>query len=430
MSQSPKATRIIQPSRGLVGSVELPPDKSIAHRAALFSALADGTSHIVGFPEAEDPQSTLACLRQLGIRIEDTETGLAIHGKGLHGLKASDTPLDCGNSGTTMRLLSGILAGQPFSSTLVGDASLSVRPMGRITDPLRLMNAEIDSTEGHAPLHIRAAYPLKAMEYPLPVASAQVKSCVLLAGLFAKGTTTIIEDIPSRDHTERMLGLSSFTVGSAKHISIDGDFSILPRMWSIPADFSAAAFFLVAGCILPDTALHLPRVGLNPSRTGLLDVLRAMGADIQIRNERVVSGETLADLDVRTSALNGLEVKGDIVANIIDEIPILCVAAALAEGTTHIKDATELRHKETDRIRAMVDGLSALGVQVTEQEDGLEITGGTSLSGGDVSSFGDHRIAMSMAIAGLAASEPVRIEGSQAASISYPGFWDTLERLR
>ena len=412
-----------------MGTVLLPADKSIAHRAALFSALSIGTSHIVGYPTSEDPKSTLSCLRQLGIQIASDEVGLSVVGKGLNGLVSPENALDCGNSGTTMRLLSGILAGQSFSSVLTGDSSLSARPMGRIIDPLRMMGALIQSNGGRAPLRIEGSQNLRAVEYELPVASAQVKSCVLLAGLFSEGITTVIENTPTRDHTERMLGLSSVTIGSKKYISVQGGQQKTAQMWSIPGDFSAAAFFLVAGSIVPNSALHLPRVGLNPTRTGLIDILRAMGADISIRNERIVAGEPIADLDVRSSELTGITVGGEIIANIIDEIPILAVAASVAEGETIIQDAAELRFKETDRISAMMNGLTTLGARIEEREDGLVIAGGSSLTGGTVESFNDHRIAMAMGVAGLMASGDVRVEGANAAAVSFPTFWDVLQEL-
>jgi 3-phosphoshikimate 1-carboxyvinyltransferase len=429
MSESLENIRILRKSRGLVGTVLLPADKSIAHRAALFSALSIGTSHIVGYPTSEDPKSTLSCLRQLGIQIASDEVGLSVVGKGLNGLVSPENALDCGNSGTTMRLLSGILAGQSFSSVLKGDYSLSSRPMGRIIDPLRMMGALIESNGGRAPLRIEGSQNLRAVEYELPVASAQVKSCVLLAGLFSKGITTVIENTPTRDHTERMLGLSSVTIGSKKYISVQGGQQKPAQMWSIPGDFSAAAFFLVAGSIVPNSALHLPRVGLNPTRTGLIDILRAMGADISIRNERIVAGEPIADLDVRSSELTGITIGGEIIANIIDEIPILAVAASVAAGETIIQDAAELRFKETDRISAMMNGLTTLGARIEEREDGLVISGGSSLTGGTVESFNDHRIAMAMGVAGLMASGDVRVEGANAAAVSFPTFWDVLQEL-
>ena len=429
MTMHNQDVQTVHSTRELLGTIDLPADKSIAHRTALFAAMGNGKSHIVGYPESADPQSTLACLSQLGIKIDSDDVGLVVHGNGLHGFRAPEAPLDCGNSGTTMRLMAGILAGQNFFSTLTGDASLSSRPMNRIVDPLSLMGASITSDAGHAPLSIRGNSGLKAITYNLPVASAQVKSCVLLAGHFADGITTVVESTPSRDHTERMLGLSSFSTEGKTHISVSGGQPIESKLWSIPADFSAAAFFLVAGSIVPGSVLHLPRVGLNPSRTGLIDVLRAMGANISIKNERLVSGEVIADLTVRSAPLNGIQIEGDIIANIIDEIPILTVAAAVANGETTISGAEELRHKEADRIAAMAVGLTTLGALIEERKDGLIIAGNAKLKGGTVDSFHDHRIAMSMGIAGLVASEPVHVRGASAASVSFPSFWETLQSL-
>lgn len=428
---TPPDTQAVLPADALVGTVELPADKSIAHRSALFSAISDGSSRIVGFPTAADPQSTLSCVRALGIRVEQDGDALVVHGEGLHGLKAPSGPLDCGNSGTTMRLLSGILAGQSFDSTLVGDASLSVRPMGRIMNPLREMGASIDGEDGHAPLEIKAASsPLTPISYRLPVASAQVKSCVLLAGLYADGETSVIETKPSRDHTERMLGLSRFEMGDESILSVTGGRAPYARMWSIPADFSAAAFMLVAASILDGSLIRMPRVGLNPSRTGLLDVLRAMGANILIENERDVSGEPIGDLIVKSAPLSGIRVKGPIIPNLIDEIPILAVAGVFAEGVTEIRGAAELRHKESDRIAAVVSGLRAMGAQVEEFEDGMAITGGAGLTGAEIATHHDHRIAMAFAVAGLGAKGSTLIHDASIANVSFPGFYDTIEALR
>lgn len=420
----------VRPARRLQGTVPLPSDKSIAHRAALLAALGDGTSRLVHYPAAADPQSTLSVLRQLGVRIVEEEEALVVEGRGLEGLRPSAEPLDCGNAGTLMRLMTGILAGQPFDSTLVGDASLSSRPMGRVTRPLRQMGAVLELTDGHAPVTVRGGHPLRGIEYVLPVPSAQVKSCVLLAGLFAEGETTVVEELPSRDHTERMLGLDVFETEGRRHITISRGHVIPARTWAIPRDFSAAAFFLVAGAIVPGGELTLPGVGLNPTRSALLDVLRAMGAEITVMNEREFGGEPIADLVVRPSALQGVTVGGAIVPNLIDEIPILAVAAACAEGRTEIRDARELRVKETDRIDAMARNLRALGAAVEELEDGLIIDGGRPLQGAIVPSFDDHRIAMSMGVAGLVAHGETTIEDPHCADISFPGFWEALARIR
>ncbi|ARA93372.1 3-phosphoshikimate 1-carboxyvinyltransferase [Rhodothermaceae bacterium RA] len=423
-------TQHVTPAARLRGRVDLPADKSIAHRAALLAALADGTSHLVDYPSAADPQSTLACLRRLGVAIEPRGDLLQVQGVGLEGLHPPDGPLDCGNSGTTMRLLAGILAGQTFDTTLVGDASLSRRPMQRIAHPLAAMGARLDLTDGHAPIHIRGGRRLHGIEYPLPVPSAQVKSCVLLAGLFAEGETTVIETLPSRDHTERMLGLSAIDVDGRRYLTVEGGRRIAARTWMIPRDFSAAAFFLVAGAIVPDAEIHLPGVGLNPSRSALLDVLRAMGANITVKSERTRGGEPIADLAVSTSELRGVSVGGAIVPNLIDEIPILAVAAACAAGRTEIRDAGELRVKETDRLAAMATNLRALGARVEENEDGLVIEGGRPLHGAEVDSFDDHRIAMAMGVAGLVAEGTTTVHDADCARISFPGFWTALEHLR
>ena len=415
----------------LKGAVALPADKSIAHRAALLAALSDGPSKITNFPDAADPRSTLVCLRQLGVEIDEEERGiLMVEGVGLEGLQAPKDPLDCGNSGTTMRLLAGILAGQSFDSTLVGDASLSRRPMARIADPLRLMNAAIALEDGHAPIRITGGQKLQGIEYRLPVPSAQVKSCVLLAGLYAEGETTVVETIPSRDHTERMLGLDVFEMGGARYLTIEPGWRIAARTWTVPRDFSAAAFLLVAASIVPEGEVYLPGVGLNPSRCAFLDVLRAMGAAVKIEYEREEGGEPLADLRVRPAPLHGVSVGGTLLPNLIDEIPVLAVAAACAEGRTEIRDAAELRVKETDRIDAMVQNLRALGADVEEFDDGLAVTGGAPLTGTTVDSFDDHRIAMAMGVAALVASGETTITNAECASVSFPGFWEMLERLR
>ena len=414
----------------LEGAVALPADKSIAHRSALLAALGDGRSIITNYPDSADPRSTLACLRQLGVEIDEDEPGiLAVQGTGLEGLRKPNAPLDCGNSGTTMRLIAGILAGQSFATTLTGDASLSRRPMARIADPLRQMNAVVSLNDGHAPIKIAGGQKLQGIEYPLPVPSAQVKSCVLLAGLYAESETTVVEPIPSRDHTERMLGLDVFEMGGTRYLTVEQGRRIAARTWTVPRDFSAAAFLLVAGSIAPEGELYLPGVGLNPSRSAFLDVLRAMGASIKIDYEREEGGEPLADLTVRPAPLHGVSVGGTLIPNLIDEIPVLAVAAACAEGRTEIRDAAELRVKETDRIDAMVQNLRALGTDVEEFGDGLAVTGGAALTGTTVDSFGDHRIAMAMGGAGLAAEGETTITNAECASVSFAGFWEMLERL-
>ena len=413
-----------------VGRVDLPGDKSIAHRAAILAALADGTSEIVNFPDSRDPQSTLSCLRQLGVKIDVEEASMRVHGRGLNGLQPSQEPIDCGNSGTTMRLLTGVLAGQSFASTLVGDASLSSRPMERIAEPLRQMGARIELTDGHAPIHILPADgPLTPIAYRLPVASAQVKSCTLLAGLYADGETTVIETRTTRDHTERMLRLEILHLGDEAHISVSGHRVIPAQGWAVPRDFSAAAFFLVAGAAVPNAQMTIAGVGLNPTRSGALDVLSAMGARIERSDERTFGGELIGDLRVRTSPLTSVNITGVLVPNLIDEIPILAVAATRAHGTTSIRDAAELRVKETDRVKAMVTNLRKMGADVDEHDDGLTIRGGTTLRGAEVDSFGDHRVAMAMGVAGLLAEGQTTIRNANCANISFPGFWQQLRRL-
>lgn len=416
-------------ARRLRGTVSLPADKSIGHRTVLLSALADGPSRIENYPTSADPQSTLACLRQLGVSIEHEKGTVHVEGRGLDGLTAPAKALDCGNSGTTMRLLSGILAGQPFDSAVTGDASLRSRPMARIADPLRQMGAHVALTDGHAPIRIRGGQALRGMTYRLPIASAQVKSCVLLAGLFAEGTTTVLEPTPSRDHTERMLGLDVETADGVRRLTVEGGRCIPARTWHVPGDFSAAAFFLVAASLVPESEICLDGVGMNPSRNALLDVLRTMGADVTVTSKRMQGGEPIADVTVRAAALQGTRVEGASIPNLIDEIPVLAVAAACAEGRTEIRDAAELRVKETDRLDAMARNLRALGAGVEEFDDGLAIEGPADLQGATVDSFHDHRIAMAMGVAGLAARGTTTVQNAGCARVSFPGFWDALHHV-
>ena len=422
--------KVVRFTDSLLGEVTLPADKSIAIRSALMAALSNGTSQIVNFPNSADPQSALSCLRQLGVSIEEDEDGiLVVEGVGLHGLKPADAPIDCGNSGTTMRLISGILAGQAFDSVLTGDASLNSRPMKRIANPLKEMGASLELTDGLPPIHIKGGQAMKGIDYTLPMASAQVKSCVLLAGLYAEGETTVIESKPSRDHTERMLGLNTLQMNGLRHISINEGHTIPAGTWAVPRDFSAAAFFLVAGAIIPHAEIKIRGVGINTSRSALLDVLRAMGANIVLENERSHAGEPIADITVRSSRLHGVKISGDVIPILIDEIPILTVAAAFAEGRTEIREAEELRVKETDRIDAMVKNMRLLGADIEEFEDGMAITGGKALKGTTVESYDDHRIAMAMGVAGLACEGEMCIKDAECASISFPGFWEQLENL-
>jgi len=413
------------PAGPLRGSVGVPGDKSVSHRALMFGALADGVSHIRGFLEGEDTRATAAVLQQLGVRIDTPADGeRVVHGVGLHGLRASAQALDCGNAGTGMRLLAGLLAGQAFDSTLVGDASLSKRPMRRVTDPLAAMGARIDTQDGLPPLVVRGSQRLHGIRYELPVASAQVKSALLLAGLYAQGETEIIEPHPTRDYTERMLAAFgwpiAFEPGRAR---LSGGHVLRATDVDVPADFSSAAFFLVAASIVPGSELRLPAVGLNPRRTGLLEALRLMGADIRIENPRASGGEPVADLLVRHAPLHGVELPEALVPDMIDEFPALFVAAAVAKGNTIIRGAAELRVKESDRLATMATGLRALGITVDETPDGATIHGGT-LTGGTVESLTDHRIAMSFAVAGLMAQAPVRINDCRHVATSFPGFME------
>ena len=423
-------TVTVHPSPGVAGAARLPADKSIAHRAAILAAIADGETEVVGFSDAADPQSTVACLRQLGVEIEQDEAHLVVHGRGLDGLRRPDGPLDCGNSGTTMRLLAGVLATRPWPSTLVGDASLSGRPMERIAGPLRQMGARVDLADGHAPMTIHGGG-LRGIAYRLPVASAQVKSAVLLAGLGAAGTTTVVEPVPTRDHTETMLGLSALSMGGERHVSVEGGRRVGAGLRVVPRDVSAAAFVLAMAATAQEAEVEMLGVGVNPTRTAFLDVLRAMGGRVAASNERTRGGEPMADLRASAPAdgLVGVDVGGDIVPNLIDEIPILSVVAAHAAGTTRIRDAAELRVKETDRIAATAAFLRAMGAQVEEHPDGLTIEGGHPLHGAEVDARDDHRIAMSAAVAALTASGPTTIRGAEAAAVSFPGFWDVLDEL-
>lgn len=407
----------------LHGSVRVPGDKSVSHRALMLAAIAEGDSRIRGFLEGEDTRATAAVLAQLGVRIDTPAAGArVVHGVGLHGLRGTTQALDCGNAGTGMRLLAGLLAGQAFDSTLVGDASLSKRPMRRVTDPLALMGARIDTHDGLPPLHVRGGQPLQGVRYELPVASAQVKSALLLAGLYAEGETEIIEPHPTRDYTERMLAAFGWPIAFAPgRAKLSGGHVLRATDVEVPADFSSAAFFLVAASVVPGSVVRLPAVGLNPRRTGLLQALRLMGADIAVENEREAGGEPVGDLVVRHAPLHGVELPEALVPDMIDEFPALFIAAAVAGGRTVIRGAAELRVKESDRIATMATGLRALGAAIEETPDGAIIHGGR-LGGGTVASHLDHRIAMSFAVAGLVAAGPVRINDCSHVATSFPGF--------
>ncbi len=415
----------------LRGEVTPPSDKSISHRTIMFSSLAEGKSVIRNFLRAEDPMRTLEAFRQMGINIQTTDDEIVIEGKGLHGLKKPEGDIDCGNSGTTMRMLSGVLAGQPFDSTLTGDEFLLKRPMRRVMGPLTQMGAEISSEEGGMPpLKVKGGT-LKPIEYDSPIASAQVKSAILLAGLYCDGTTTVIEPGRSRDHTERMLkALGADVKIDGLQVSITGGAALGPMDITVPGDLSSAAFFIVAGLIVPGSELVVRNVGINPTRIGIIDVLKAMGADIRVENKRDVSGEPAADIAVSHSELKGIDIGGDIILKAIDEFPILCVAAAKAKGKTTITGAAELRVKESDRIAAMASELKKMGAVVKELEDGIIIEGMEELKPAQVKSHGDHRIAMSMIIAGLTAEGETMVEDTDCVNTSFPGFMDMIDKLR
>jgi len=414
----------VRPARRLEGEVRLPGDKSISHRALMLNAVAQGEAHVEGLSDGADVGSTAGCLRALGVEVEDGR----VAGRGLAGLREPSGPLDCGNSGTTMRLLAGLLAGRPFLVTLVGDGSLSRRPMDRVTAPLRLMGANAETE----PLRVGGVAPLRGVTYESPVASAQVKSAVLLAGLSAEGATSVVEPAPTRDHTERMLEAMGATVAREdRSVTVNGPVGALrPLDVAVPGDLSAAAFWLVAAGLHADARLRLPGVGVNPTRTALLDLLEAAGVRVARLRPRLAGVEPVADLEVGTaSAGRAFEVAGTAAAELIDELPVLAVAAALLPGTSRITGARELRVKESDRVAAMAAGLAAMGGDVTELEDGWEIRGPRHLKGARVASAGDHRVAMALAVAGLLADGETEIEDAGCVDISYPGFWDQLEAL-
>ncbi len=414
----------VEPGGRLQGRLRVPGDKSISHRSIMLGSLADGVTEVTGFLEGEDSLATLNAFRAMGVVIEGPEAGrVTIHGVGMHGLSEPGAPLDLGNSGTSMRLLSGLLAGHGLAVTLTGDSSLSGRPMKRVIDPLRLMGAQIAATErGTAPLVIAANHPLKGIDYTLPMASAQVKSALLLAGLYAQGETAVTEPAPTRDHTERMLRGFGYAVRrEGNRISVDGGGRLKACAIDVPADISSAAFFMVGASIAPDSEVVLEHVGINPTRDGVISILRLMGADIALENEREVGGEPVADIRIRSSRLRGIDIPEALVPLAIDEFPAIFVAAACAEGTTRLSGAEELRVKESDRIQVMADGLRELGIDAEPTADGIRITGGT-LKGGRVESHGDHRISMSFAMAALRASAPIQIRDCANVNTSFPGF--------
>jgi len=415
---------LAKPGSSLAGRIRVPGDKSISHRSIMLGSLAEGTTEVDGFLEGEDALATLQAFRDMGVVIEGPHHGrVTIHGVGLHGLKAPVGPLYMGNSGTSMRLLSGLLAAQPFDTTLTGDASLSKRPMNRVAKPLREMGAVIETgPEGRPPLTIKGGQRLTGMAYEMPMASAQVKSCLLLAGLYAAGSTSVTEPAPTRDHTERMLRGFGYPVSvEGSTACVESGHKLSATRIEVPADISSAAFFLVAASIAEGSELVLEHVGINPTRTGVIDILKLMGGDITLENQREVGGEPVADIRVRAAKLKGIDIPEDLVPLAIDEFPVLFVAAACAEGRTVLRGAEELRVKESDRIQVMADGLISLGVKAEPTPDGIIIEGGV-IGGGEVWAHGDHRIAMSFSVASLRAGAPIRIHDCANVATSFPNF--------
>lgn len=423
---------LANPGGTVRGRIRVPGDKSISHRSIMLGSLAEGTTEVEGFLEGEDALATLQAFRDMGVVIEGPHHGrVTIHGVGLNGLKPPPGPIYVGNSGTSMRLLSGLLAGQPFDVTMTGDASLSKRPMNRVANPLREMGAVVETgPDGRPPLTIRGGQTLKALTYTLPMASAQVKSCLLLAGLYAEGVTTVTEPAPTRDHTERMLRGFGYAVESNGPVaSLQAGGKLTATRIEVPADISSAAFFLVAASIAEGSDLLLEHVGINPTRTGVIDILRLMGGDITLENQREVGGEPVADLRVRGAKLKGIEIPEHLVPLAIDEFPVLFIAAVCAEGRTVLRGAEELRVKESDRIQVMADGLTSLGVNVEPTEDGIIIDGGQTIAGGEVYSHGDHRIAMAFSVASLRATAPIRIHDCANVATSFPNFLALAEQV-
>lgn len=421
----------IRQSGPLKGELTVPGDKSISHRSVMFGAIAKGLTEVTNFLQGADCLSTISCFRQLGISIENTPEKILVHGRGLHGLSAPEKILDAGNSGTTTRLLSGILSGQEFSSVLTGDASIQKRPMKRIMEPLSLMGAQIESVHhnGCAPLSITGR-PLHGISYATPVASAQVKSAILLAGLYADSPTQVTEPLPSRNHTELMLkGFGANLVSEGKTALLRPGFPLFGQKIEVPGDISSAAYFLAAGLLVPGSEILVKNVGINPTRSGILSVIRSMGGRLEILNERLCAGEPVADLFVSFSPLHGTVIEGELIPALIDELPMIAVMAAFAQGTTVIRDAAELKVKESDRIATTTAGLKAMGADVTPTPDGMIICGGRTLHGASVSSFEDHRIAMSFAVAAMAAEGTTVIENGDCVRISYPGFYNDLALL-
>jgi 3-phosphoshikimate 1-carboxyvinyltransferase len=416
---------VLQPGGHLRGAFRVPGDKSISHRSIMLGSLAEGVTEVEGFLEGEDALATLQAFRDMGVKIDGPAEGrVTIHGVGLHGLQQPRKALDLGNSGTSIRLMSGLMAGQHFDVEMIGDESLSKRPMERVAKPLRSMGAVIESTgeKGTPPLTVRGGKTLHGIHYDMPMASAQVKSSILLAGLYAEGETSVTEPAPTRDHTERMLnGFGCQVSVNGATATVRGGQALKATQIDIPADISSAAFFMVGASIAPNSDITLQHVGINPTRTGVIDILQLMGANIELLNQREVGGEPVADIRVRSAQLRGIEIPEALVPLAIDEFPVLFVAASCAEGKTVLRGAEELRVKESDRIQVMADGLHTLGVDAQPTPDGMVIHGG-KMGGGTVWSHHDHRIAMSFAIASLRASETITIEGCDTVATSFPGF--------
>ncbi|OUQ87075.1 3-phosphoshikimate 1-carboxyvinyltransferase [Brevibacillus brevis] len=421
----------VQQAKQIKGTVRVPGDKSISHRAVMFGALAEGTTTIEGFLPGADCLSTISCFRRMGIEIEQKGDAVTVQGKGWYGLQEPSQHLDVGNSGTTIRLMAGIMATQPFHVVMEGDESIAKRPMRRVIGPLRQMGAKIDGRKDgeYTPLSIRGGE-LQGMAYQSPVASAQVKSAIMLAGLQAKGVTSVTEPHLSRDHTERMLqAFGVQVVRDGLTVSVEGGQKLKGRAISVPGDISSAAFLIAAVMVVPGSSLLIENVGINPSRTGIIDVVKAMGGSLELLNERIVNEEPVADLLVTHSELHGIEIAGDIIPRLIDEIPVIAVMATQAKGQTVIRDAEELKVKETDRIATVVSQLSKFGAKVTPTDDGMIIEGKTGLTGAVIDSMGDHRIGMAMAIAGLIAEGETKIENDEAIDVSFPGFHDLLVKI-
>jgi 3-phosphoshikimate 1-carboxyvinyltransferase len=421
--------RTILPASQIHGDITVPGDKSVSHRAVILGAIAEGDTLIRGLSPGQDVTSTRRCFESLGVKFEDSTDGLIIHGAGKGGLNAPSSVLDAGNSGTTIRLLSGILAAQPFNAEISGDESLRRRPMKRVVEPLARMGAMIETADGRPPLRI-VGRPLSGISYDSPVASGQIKSCVLLAGLYANGRTFVTEPSLSRDHTERMFpGFGVEVVREGLKVGVSGPARLHGSKVDVPGDLSSAAFFMLAASLTPGSHLVARNVGVNPTRTGIIAAIRNMGGSVELENERIENGEPRADLVIRSRRLSGIRIEGDLIPELIDEIPLLAVAATQAEGETVIRNAGELRVKESDRIDAVAAGLERMGAEVATLDDGFIIVGPQKLKGASVDSFGDHRIAMAFAVAGLWADGPTVIEKAECVDISFPGFFEMLGGL-